>query len=166
LTEFVSAFNFARRGEYTTTFDDVRNGAVDRYLRQSLEETAGRQNEGVRLALYFERKASSITDAYSILADKNLLRIVQTALDIPAASSAQDIDKQASRIESRMKIADLTTPAKLKAFLNRFTIKWELANPSGAPASVNIGPASSGTLNTQTVSSSVLAAIQNLKIGG
>ena len=42
-------------------FDRDQQGTVDRYVRQTLEENAGRQNEGVRLALYFERKAPEIT---------------------------------------------------------------------------------------------------------
>lgn len=168
LKEFITAFNFQRRGEYTTTFDEAKQGTVDKYKRQLLEEQAGQQNEGVRLALYFERKASGITDAFSILADKNLLRIVQTALDIPASSSSQNIDKQAQMIESKMKIADLKTPAKLKSFLNRFMVKWEMANPSGGGAAMGLSPFATPSTGfaASSVSPSVLAAIQNLKPRG
>lgn len=163
LKEFVSVFNFARHGEYTTTFADTKQGTVDKYVRQTLEITAGEQNEGVRLALYFERKASTITDAYSILADKNLLRIVQTAFDIPATSSAQDIDKQASLIESKLNISDLANPSKLKSFLNRFTVKWELSNLSGKPVANLFLPSTSG-VSVQSLSSDVMMAIQTLKL--
>ena len=37
----------------------------------------------MRLALYFTRKASSITTSYQILADKALTQVVQTALGLP-----------------------------------------------------------------------------------
>ena len=53
----------------------------------------------MRLALYFERKASGITSAYDILADPALLKVVQTALSIPPETGAQDIDKQAALID-------------------------------------------------------------------
>ena len=87
--EFVETFNFARYETTTTIFDRTRQGTVDRYVRQTLEEDAGAQNEGVRLALYFERKASRASvSAYSILADPALLKVVQTALGIPASASA------------------------------------------------------------------------------
>ena len=63
-------------GVAQNTDDLVRTYGL--YYRQTVEEDAGRQNEGVRLALYFERKASSITSAFSILADKALLQVAQT----------------------------------------------------------------------------------------
>ena len=163
LKEFVTAFNFERRGEYTTTFSEVQQGTVDKYVRQTLEEEAGQQNEGVRLALYFARKAPAVNEALSILADKALLRVVQVALDIPSSAAAQDIDKQAALIEERLPASSLKDPKKLKALIEKFTVKWELQNPSSAaaPPIVQSGlPAPSG------VSSSILAALQNLRIGG
>ena len=48
--------------------------------------------KGVRLALYFQRKASGITSAYSILADPALLKVAQVALGLPAATSAASIE--------------------------------------------------------------------------
>jgi Protein of unknown function (DUF1217) len=161
LKEFAGTFNFARRGEYTTTFAEVKQGTVDRYVRQALEEDAGRQNEGVRLALYFERKAGTLSGPYSILADKALIGVVQTALDIPASSSAQAIEKQAAVLTEKLDLTSLKDPKKLKAFLEKFTLKWELANPSAAAAVPSLLPAA-----TASVSSGILAALQNLKPGG
>src|SRR5690606_13268765 len=62
----------------------------DLYIRQTIEQTAGEENPGVRLALYFQRKATSITSAYSILADKALLEVVLTALQLPDAITQAD----------------------------------------------------------------------------
>lgn len=161
LKEFIGAFNFARRGEYTTTFVETKQGTVDRYIRQVMEEAAGQSNEGVRLALYFERKASGVTDAFSILGDKALLKVVQTAFDIPAASSSMDIDKQAAMIEKRLPVESLKDPAKLKRFLERFAIKYEATvAPSSNPSSALFSTAGA------SISSSVLASLQNLKLGG
>ena len=55
--EFASTYDFDRYGSIATTFTKARQGTVDKYLRQTLEENEGAKNEGVRLALYFERKA-------------------------------------------------------------------------------------------------------------
>ena len=64
--EFVETFNFARYGDdHDRSSTRTRQGTVDRYVRQTLEEDAGAQNEGVRLALYFERKAPSIDERLS-----------------------------------------------------------------------------------------------------
>ena len=75
---FVSAFNFAERGEKATTFSNAQQPVVDKYMRQTLEENAGKDNEGVRLALYFERKAPTLTSFYQVLADPALAKVVRT----------------------------------------------------------------------------------------
>ena len=51
---------------------------VDKYMRQTLEENAGKDNEGVRLALYFERKAPTHHLFYEVLADPALAKVVRT----------------------------------------------------------------------------------------
>jgi hypothetical protein len=160
--DFVSTFNFVRHGENTTVFDRTRQGTVDRYLRQTLEEDAGRQNEGVRLALYFERKAPSVTNYYEILADTALAKVVRTALGFPEALAQADIDKQAAMIEARLDLEDLKDPDKLGEMLTRFATLWEIDNPSAAPQS------SISVLFTQQpefgISTDVLFALQRLKL--
>jgi hypothetical protein len=164
--EFVETFNFARYNTTTTIFERTRQGTVDRYVRQTLEEDAGAQNEGVRLALYFERKAPSITSALGILADAALLKVVQTALGIPAATSAMDLDKQAQIISARLDVADLKDPDKLASFLRRFASLWELDNPSssfgadGQTAVLFSQPLELG------IGGDLLASLQNLRLGG
>jgi hypothetical protein len=60
--EFAKTFNFKAFGEATTSFTKTQQGVVDKYLRQTLEEQAGDENQGVRLALYFQRKAETIDE--------------------------------------------------------------------------------------------------------
>lgn len=68
------------------TFERAQKGVVDKYTRQTLEVSVGEDNTGVRLALYFERMASSITSGYSIIADDALAQVVRTALSFPRSS--------------------------------------------------------------------------------
>ncbi len=128
--EFVATFNFADKGETVTQSPAAKQGTVDKYMRQTLEADAGEQNKGVRLALYFERKASSITNAYQLLADKALREVVYTALGLPASFANADIDKQAALIEKRLDIKSLQKPEALTKFINRFTTMWEIENPT------------------------------------
>lgn len=161
--DMVATFNFARHGALTTVFERTRQGTVDRYMRQTLEEDAGSTNEGVRLALYFERKASSVTSAFGILADPALLKVVQTAFGLPATMSLQTIEKQAATIENRLDIEDLKDPAKVKSLLTRFTALWELQNPTSTAAAPSI---LIGQTTAAGVNQGLLAALQNLKLGG
>lgn len=158
--EFAAVFDFAARGEEATTYIPAQHGVVDKYMRQTLEENAGTQNEGVRLALYFQRKAQSITTPYQILADKALGTVVRTALGLPDAIAKADLDKQAAMLKERLDFADFKDPQKLDKFLARFTTMWELNN--GTPAA-----ASPAVLLAQPVefgiSTDTLLALQQLR---
>jgi len=134
--EFVDTFNFARYGDTATIFTKAQQGTVDKYLRQTLEQNAGSDNEGVRLALYFDRKASSIDNAFEILADPALTKVVYTALGLPPTFQSANIDKQAKLIAERIDFADFKDADLTGEFLKRFTSLWELDNPSSPTAAL------------------------------
>lgn len=161
--EFAEAFNFARYGEATMSFGRTQQGTVDRYVRQTLEQDAGQQNEGVRLALYFQRKAAGIDSAMDILADPALLKVVQTATGLSPLTAAADIDKQAALISSKLDIEDLQDPEKLERFLSRFTSMWELEN---RPAAATVPTIFAGQSRPLGFSADLLASLQNWKVGG
>jgi len=161
--EFAKAFNFKLYGETTTTWNSAKQGTVDRYMRQQLEEDAGEQNEGVRLALYFERNASNITSAYSILADKALLKVAQTLYGLPETMSLLDIDQQAKMLEKFMNLEDFQDPVEIQKMLISFSAKWDVENSTAAetnPAVALLQPIEAG------ISYDLLNSLQNLKLGG
>jgi hypothetical protein len=133
--ELAEAFNFKRYGEATTIFDRTRQGTVDRYVRQKLEEEAGATDENVRLALYFERKAPAITSPLQILADRALVRVVYSALGLAPATSSLAIDAQAELITRRLDITDFRSPEKLRRFLDRFAARADADNATSAARS-------------------------------
>lgn len=158
---FVTAFNFAQYGEKATTRSLAQQPASDKYVRQTLEEDTGKVNDGVRLALYFQRKAPAIKNWYEVLGDKALAAVVRTALGLPESMAKADVDMQARAFEQRLKITDFADPVKLGKFLTRFTTMYELNNPSSPQASaVSIlfpRPTTAG------VSTDLLFAMQRLK---
>lgn len=171
--DFAKTFDFQSFGKATTVTEAAQQGTVDRFMRQTLEEDVGDQNEGARLAMYFQRKASGITKTMNLLGDSALLKVVQVAFGFDAATGAMDIEKQVAMIEKRLKVADLQDPVKLKAFLNRFTTMWETTQSStdsysaSSAAAMLVSPVqSSGVGQTVTFSSDLLSAIQNLRRGG
>jgi hypothetical protein len=158
---FASAFDFAGLGEKATTWTPTHENVVDKYLRQTLEEDAGNSNEGVRLALYFQRKAANITDWYQVLADKALATVVRTAFGLPDSFAKADIDKQVKLFESKMNIEDFANPAKLEKFITRFTSLYEISNPT-SPA-LNAASILFSQPTTAGVSTNLLMAMQQLK---
>lgn len=161
--DFATTFNFAGMGDLATTTTAAQSGTVNKYMQTTLEENAGEQNEGVRLALYFQRKAPSITNSLQILADPGLLKTVQTALGISPNTSMAPVDQQAAMLTKRIDFADFQDPAKLQQFIQRFTALWDSDN--GPPADA-MPPLVIGQPLEMGISADTLASLQSLKIGG
>jgi len=141
------------KGELVTT--------QDLYIRQTMEQQAGAGNAGVRLALYFQRKAGTITSGLSVLADKALTQVVMTALGIPDAAQQGDVDKLAKMIESRVNFDDFKDPAKLDKFLSRFSALYDINNPSTTQSIPSIILNQSSSYG---FSEDLLASMQTLKL--
>jgi hypothetical protein len=157
----VKSLNFAAYGAAATAFDGAQKGVADKFQRQKLEEDAGADNMGVRLALYFERMAPTIRSGMEILADDALAEVVRTAFQMPDEMMAADIDRQAEFIEGAVDIGDFQDPTKVGKFLERFTAMWELKNSTAGFDTLSLfGPSSNG------ISTDLLISINNLKLGG
>ena len=156
-----STFNFEAYGENATTINPAQQPTVDKYMRQTLEENAGQTNQGVRLALYFDRKAPTITSWYDVLADTALASVVRTALGLPDSFASANIDKQAQLFEQKLDISDFSDPEKLGKFLTRFTSMYEINNPtSSAVTSVSVLFAQPITVG---ISTDLMMAMQKLR---
>lgn len=164
--EFARVFDFARLGEYATQTTSATTGTTDKFVRQTVEQDAGDQNEGVRLALYFERTAPEITSVYQILADPALTKVVRTVLGLSEYSAMANIDQQASYLKKHLNLEDFQDSTKLNKFIQRFAALYDIQNPeaatgtSTAPIMQIFNPSSAFT-----ISASTLASIQNLKFG-
>ncbi|MCI0737115.1 MAG: DUF1217 domain-containing protein, partial [Beijerinckiaceae bacterium] len=157
-----AAFNFKAGGTSTTSSSSLQQVTVNNYLEQSLEARVGRENQGAQMALYFRRMAPKITSAYSILGDKTLLKVVQTAFALPPSMSLLNIDVQARMITDNLKVTDLHNPGKLQKFIERFTATYDSKNTGATPEA----PAIALLVNSPGISSNMLLSIANLKLGG
>ena len=131
---FARAFDFAGVGSGVTSSSSLVQSVVGQYTENALETSQGQQNQGVQLALYFQRKAPSITDAYGLLADKQLLSVVQTALNISPMTGVEPIDQQATMLASKINFSDFATPTKLQSFIARFSAMYDYNNATGTGA--------------------------------
>lgn len=161
--ELATTFNFKNLGQTTTIFDRAQKGVVEKFLQVKLEENAGSSNEGVRLALYFRRKASSVTSAYTILGDAALYKVAQVALGLTPSSSATGLDNQVTTIKAQLDLSKINDPSTLNKFLTKFMTKWDLANNT----TNNSSPAVALSQGFQSITSiETLTSIQNLSSGG
>lgn len=162
--DFAAAFNFAALGANATQSTAATTGTTSQYTTQTLEQDAGDQNEGLRLALYFTRKASSIKSPYQILADKALTQVVQTAMGWSPTISSSNIDMQAKMITDKIKLTDFQDPAKVTKFVQRFAAMWDAtqaqSDTSTNPALVLITGASTSSASMDT---GLLTTLQNIR---
>lgn len=160
--EILGTFNFNAKGQLTDEFNtgiQSRGKLIEtenKYTRQSLEETAGEENQGVRLALYFERMSSTITSAYDILADSALLEFFRITYQLPDTFSNLDVDKQAALVEKYMPLEDLTDPEKVSDTVNRFTVMYDLQQTDGSSSALSI---LTGNSNSVGISADLLEAL-------
>ncbi len=167
ITALVKAFNFSTYGTSTTQQPSATTDVVNKYVMQTLETNQGNNDPGVQLALYFQQNASNITDGYSILADKNLLTVVQTTLGISSYTSAENVDLQAQQLDSMLNYSDFQKPSYVQNFLERFTAQYDLNNSNSSSSSSSTATLFDSTSSASTgMSTSLLMSIQNLKLGG
>ena len=159
---FAKAFNFSTNGTSTTTTAAATTDVVSKYVNQTLDANEGKQNPALQMALYFQQHAPDITNVYNILADKDLLTVVQTALGLSQYASLEDIDTQASQLSKAINIADFKDPQKLQKFVEKYCAMSDANNPTTNTTDVLL-LSSSGSMG---ISTSLLSSIQNLPLGG
>jgi Protein of unknown function (DUF1217) len=130
---FAAAFDYKGGAAAVGSANFVQN-VTDRYVEQAMESQQGAKNAGVELALYFRQRAPQVTSVYGVLADKKLLQVVQTALDISPNTSAQPIDTQARLLKSKLNLADFADTKKLENFIARFAAQYDMQNPGADSA--------------------------------
>ncbi|AGB75317.1 MULTISPECIES: DUF1217 domain-containing protein [Rhizobium] len=136
----VNVFNFDAKGNLTTAKIETgqnkgaRLTTNDLYLHQTLESQQGDSNEGVRLALYFQRKAPQVNSVYDIMSDPALYNVIKTTYSLPASMSNMDVTRQAAMLEKLFPVKDLHDAGKVDKLLKRFSAVFDAAN-GGSTAS-------------------------------
>jgi hypothetical protein len=187
---FATAFNFLADGASSVSAPAAVKTTEASYVEQQMETNEGQQDVGVQLALYFNRVAPNVTSSYGILADKNLLQVVETIFGLPTAFSAENIDIQAKTISNLLNISDLQNPAKLQQLTERFTAGYDMtygdsssSSSTSAPLTVSGSSSSSSSpsaavtvlsgiidannsTNSSLFSNALLQSLQSFRLGG
>jgi hypothetical protein len=162
--EIVASFNFDTDGNISA--DPVGTvqqrgdvlATMNNYVQQTLEEQQGEGNEGVRLALYFERKASDITSPYNILSDTALFQFFKTTFSMSDYISNMDTAQQADMIENYIDIDQLQDSDYVTDLLKRFTALYDQANNNTTSPALAVLTSTSST----RISADTLLAVAQL----
>ncbi|AVA20542.1 DUF1217 domain-containing protein [Rhizobium sp. NXC24] len=156
----VEAFNFDTDGNLTDAKQGTaqNQGAIsqtnDLFLHQTLEDQQGETNPGVRLALYFQRKAPDIHSIYDIMGDSALYSVMTTTFNLPSSISSMDVDQQAKVLGSYLDVTDLQDPDKVNKLLQRFSAMYDIENnttSSTSPALSILSGSSSVGISADTL---------------
>ncbi|MGO4870884.1 MAG: DUF1217 domain-containing protein [Roseiarcus sp.] len=153
--KFAAAFDFVGQGVSSITSSSAIATTTSDYVEQTLETDQGQQDQGVELALYFQRVAPSVTTGLGIMGDTNLLDVVQTIFGLPPETTGTDIDTEAQEITQLMPMSDLQDSSKLQQLTERFTAMYDLNYGAGGadastPLTVNSDGASSAPVSAAT----------------
>jgi len=157
--KFANAFNFTNAGASAPTSLTSVATTVSGYGEQQIESDQGASNPGVQLALYFKRVAPTVTNAYSILADSNLLQVVQTIFNLPPTANSAQIDKEAIAIGKLVPLADLQDPAKVSKLAERFTAAYDAKYGPGSNATSSLTVANGNAPSSVSAASTILSGI-------
>lgn len=155
---FAKAFSsIGSSGSTVATQSAIQTTESD-YTEQQLESDQGNEDPGVQLALYFQRVAPTITSAYGMLADKNLLEVVQTIFGI---SPTSNIDQEAKEITNLLPLSELQDPTKLKQLVERFTTMYDkdYGPSSGSTSSLTVTNNNSASATTGSAAASILSGV-------
>ncbi|MCR6499200.1 DUF1217 domain-containing protein [Shinella sp. CPCC 101442] len=166
--KIVASFNFNAEGKVEEPDDaqiQSRRGiyeTIDSYLRQMLEEEAGNDNAGVRLALYFERKADTVSSAYDILADDALFEVFKVLFQLPDEVGSADIDAQADMVNRYLELEDLQDPEKVAKMIVKFSVLYDLDNQSTPNPALSVLTSS----GSSGISAETMMSLAQLRTGG
>jgi hypothetical protein len=156
---FANAFNFSASGSSAPSSSASVSTTTGDYVEQQLEAQQGQSDPGVQLALYFARVAPTVTSSYGVLADQNLLEVVQTIFGLAPTSSASQIDAEAKQVAKLVPVADLQNPTKLKSLVERFTAAYDAKYGPASGSSSSLTVVSGNQTSSATAASTVLSEI-------
>jgi len=159
---FAKAFDFVDQGAPSISSESAVAATTGDYVENQLENDEGQQDPGVQLALYFQRVAPTVTNAYEILGDPNLLKVVQTIFGLPPETGSTNIDQEASVISKLVPLSSLQDPKTLQTLVTRFTAMYDLdygpASNSPNGLTVSSDGSSSGPSAASTILSGVISS--------
>ena len=142
-------FQFRRRGR-SVGYDPIRRSDDGKQLRRAtIGDEPGRSGRGRATGPLFQPRRADGDQRDGILADKNLLEVVETIFGLPTAFSAGNIDTQAKILGNLLDVSDLQNPAKLSRLTERFTAAYDLTyNSPTSTSSLTVTGSSSSEAAT------------------
>lgn len=120
--EAAATLNLHGRGVAALRDPKVQASLAEGLRRMAWKKELDAGQPGVGDALLFRERAAAARDAYHVLGDPVLRRVVTTALGLPQAIVVQPIETQARAVASRLDLAKLQDPREVAKLAERYVI--------------------------------------------
>jgi hypothetical protein len=143
---------FGNIGGSRTLFNKFKDEIEQGYLQQTLEEAVGASDDGLRLAINFQRRIGSIASGgavenagwFQIMGELPLRRVVEGAFGLPTSFGLIDLDQQRAVLTKRTKElfggtgspAALANPENADKMIRRFLAISQATGGSGATSTL------------------------------
>lgn len=139
------AFEFDRQASLPMARSGAAEPILADYRQQGFEVAVGTVDEGLRMALNFERalpqlaesEASDRTKWFQVLGTTSLRRVFQSALGLPAGFSQIDIDTQVETLQEKMarrfgteSFAEMAEPEVLEKVIHSYLLQDQIQQSS------------------------------------
>lgn len=140
--EFSAAFGFGDFSVPRTQLSDFADKILARFRTQGFQTAVGDQNPTMQLALNAEREIPVIASGrgsedakwFTLMGNRPLREMMQTALGLPSSFATLDIDRQLATLKSRSRavfgaetVTQFQDPKKLEALVRTFLVRAELS---------------------------------------
>lgn len=117
--------------------DALRDPKVQAVLADGLRRLSWQQEldadqPGLSDAMLFEQRAASVKNAYDVLGDPVLRRVVTGALGLPQQLAIQPVETQARAITSRLDLGKLQNPREVAKLAERYVVAAAGTGAGGA----------------------------------
>jgi len=167
----------ATGGPAVTSPTFIKN-VVQQYIESQFQAVVGNTSNTLREALYAQQELPTITNWYSVIANRPLADVIQTVLGLPQSFALVNLDQQVKVLSARMNIANFQNPTKLNAMLNQFVAmsqtQAQSASQSSAVQLLNGTTSKNGIINVvppttplpdSLSSNSAVALLQSTAVG-
>lgn len=113
-------------------------------MTNRFEKAAGNGNEGLREALYFQRKATTVTNVNELMSDRALAAVVRGALGLPERFGLLAFEQQRRILDDRVDFAQMQDPAAVNRLVQRYLIQAPQTGTPSDPRLALLAPAESG----------------------
>jgi hypothetical protein len=108
------------------------------------EKAAGQGNAGLREALYFQRKAATVTNVNELMSDRAMTAVVRGALGLPEKFGLLGFEQQRRILNDRVDFAQLRDPAAVKRLVQRYLVQAPQNPAPSDPRLALLAPGESG----------------------